>query len=540
MEAQQYLQTYYDQRAEQRGNHARRASGDQDVRYAEAFQRVLPQVVDGAVSVHDELARLGTATVYEAAGRKGLVDLDLHQHRPRLTRVRAGAHRPLRAGRQPDGARRDGRAANPGDVLVLTMPEPRPVALVGDLLATQAKARGVAAAARRRRRARRRGARRDGPPDLGALDPRRAAPARTSPGDDRRAGDRRRRADRGRRHWSCSMPTAPPSSPQERVGEVLEAARDREEKERVKRAKLQAGELSYDLDGLRARVEMSDLAHSRPRRAAHARSREREPRASSSTCSAWRSSRRAGQSVFLRGWGDYQRYSLKLTESDRSGLGALGLARLAAPRRSSAGGRDRGDRPRRRLGRRRPRPRARLPLPRPRRPRLRALLRDASATSRPTHLKPSLRNQPQRYTGRGAAVKRLDHVNLLATDVARLPRVRHRRARLPPLRGHRLDDGSEAGAWLSLSIAAHELIYVARRARRQRPPAPPRVLGRHPRGVPARGRHLARRTTSTSRPRRPSTRSPPGLLPLRASSRAATGSRSPPAATSSTSPTPSR
>ena len=45
MEAQQYLQTYYAQRAEQRGNHARRASGNQDVRYAEAFQRVLPQVV---------------------------------------------------------------------------------------------------------------------------------------------------------------------------------------------------------------------------------------------------------------------------------------------------------------------------------------------------------------------------------------------------------------------------------------------------------------------------------------------------------------
>jgi 4-oxalomesaconate hydratase len=45
MKAQQYLQTYYGQRAEQRGNHARRASGNQDVRYAEAFQRVIPQVV---------------------------------------------------------------------------------------------------------------------------------------------------------------------------------------------------------------------------------------------------------------------------------------------------------------------------------------------------------------------------------------------------------------------------------------------------------------------------------------------------------------
>jgi 4-oxalomesaconate hydratase len=46
MAAQQYLQAYYAQRAEQRGNHARRASGNGDVRYAEAFQRVIPQVVE--------------------------------------------------------------------------------------------------------------------------------------------------------------------------------------------------------------------------------------------------------------------------------------------------------------------------------------------------------------------------------------------------------------------------------------------------------------------------------------------------------------
>jgi 4-oxalomesaconate hydratase len=45
MKAQRYLQTYYTQRADQRGNHARRASGDQDIRQAEAFQRVIPQVV---------------------------------------------------------------------------------------------------------------------------------------------------------------------------------------------------------------------------------------------------------------------------------------------------------------------------------------------------------------------------------------------------------------------------------------------------------------------------------------------------------------
>ncbi|MGH2844206.1 MAG: PIG-L deacetylase family protein [Solirubrobacteraceae bacterium] len=45
MKAQAYLQTYYAQRAEQRANHARRASGDEAIRFAEAFQRVIPLVV---------------------------------------------------------------------------------------------------------------------------------------------------------------------------------------------------------------------------------------------------------------------------------------------------------------------------------------------------------------------------------------------------------------------------------------------------------------------------------------------------------------
>ena len=46
MQAQAYLHTYYEQRAEQRGNHARRSSGNAAIRYAEAFQRVTPHVVD--------------------------------------------------------------------------------------------------------------------------------------------------------------------------------------------------------------------------------------------------------------------------------------------------------------------------------------------------------------------------------------------------------------------------------------------------------------------------------------------------------------
>jgi 4-hydroxy-4-methyl-2-oxoglutarate aldolase len=43
--------------------------------------------------------------------------------------------------------------------------------------------------------------------------------------------------------------------PQERTDEVLAASQERLEGERVKREKLQSGQLSYDLDDLRARVE---------------------------------------------------------------------------------------------------------------------------------------------------------------------------------------------------------------------------------------------------------------------------------------------
>ncbi len=46
MKAQKYLQSYYTERADHRGNHARRSSGNAGIRQAEAFQRVTPQVVN--------------------------------------------------------------------------------------------------------------------------------------------------------------------------------------------------------------------------------------------------------------------------------------------------------------------------------------------------------------------------------------------------------------------------------------------------------------------------------------------------------------
>ncbi|MGB8878217.1 MAG: RraA family protein, partial [Solirubrobacteraceae bacterium] len=95
-------------------------------------------------AIHEEFAELGSATVYEAGGRRGYVDADLIQV-VSGSRV-AGPARTVVCGQDDNLMVHAAMAAvQPGEVLVLTMPEPRPVALVGDLLATQAKAQGAAA-----------------------------------------------------------------------------------------------------------------------------------------------------------------------------------------------------------------------------------------------------------------------------------------------------------------------------------------------------------------------------------------------------------
>ncbi|MEU6719150.1 hypothetical protein ABZ897_47460 [Nonomuraea sp. NPDC046802] len=92
----------------------------------------------------NELAEAGVATVYEARGRRGLVDESFEPLLP--GRAIAGPARTALCGQDDNRAVHEVMAhVRPGDVLVLTMPEPRPVALLGDLLATQALARGAAA-----------------------------------------------------------------------------------------------------------------------------------------------------------------------------------------------------------------------------------------------------------------------------------------------------------------------------------------------------------------------------------------------------------
>ena len=95
-------------------------------------------------SAVEELAAAGVATVYEAYGRRGLLDVEWIPLRPGL-RI-AGPARIARCGQADNRAVHEVMThLRPGEVLVLTMPEPEPVALFGDLLATQAAACGAAA-----------------------------------------------------------------------------------------------------------------------------------------------------------------------------------------------------------------------------------------------------------------------------------------------------------------------------------------------------------------------------------------------------------
>jgi 4-hydroxy-4-methyl-2-oxoglutarate aldolase len=95
------------------------------------------------VTVYKELAEAGVATVYEAYGRRGLLDVDLI---PLTTgRSVAGPVRIALCGQDDNRAVHEVMAhVQPGEILVLTMPRPAPVALFGDLLATQAVTAGVA------------------------------------------------------------------------------------------------------------------------------------------------------------------------------------------------------------------------------------------------------------------------------------------------------------------------------------------------------------------------------------------------------------
>lgn len=198
------------------------------------------------------LSELGVATVYEASGREGLIDIPLFQVIPN-SRV-AGFARTVLCG-QDDNLMVHAaiEQIQSGEILVLTMPEAAPVALIGELLATQVKvkkAAGILVDASVRDVSelvelglpiwshfiRVRGATKT---KIGELN----VPV-TVGGTQIASGD-----------VVVMDVDGAVCIKQERLDDVLKASEERLEKEATLRKKLLAGQISYDLHGLRAYIE---------------------------------------------------------------------------------------------------------------------------------------------------------------------------------------------------------------------------------------------------------------------------------------------
>jgi catechol 2,3-dioxygenase len=169
---------------------------------------------------------------------------------------------------------------------------------------------------------------------------------------------------------------------------------------------------------------------------------------------------RQGQSVYLRAWGDYDCHTLKITEAKQAGLGHVGwrtMSPQALERRvqdltahSCGKGWIEGD-----LGHG-PAYQFTDPDGHP------MELYYESEKYRPTEdMRSRLFNQPQKFIGRGASVKRLDHVNLMCHEVTanRLFLQEHLGFHLRELLQPE-ENGVEEGAWLSVTPLVHDIAYT--------------------------------------------------------------------------------
>jgi catechol 2,3-dioxygenase len=165
---------------------------------------------------------------------------------------------------------------------------------------------------------------------------------------------------------------------------------------------------------------------------------------------------REGDSVYLRGWDDYELHTLKLTASTTTGIGHAAYrasSEAALARRvekieamgCGIGWSD-GD-----LGHGRA---YRFKSPDGH---LFELYYETRKYQPPEHERPTLKNIAQRYHGRGVAVRRLDHFNLLATDVSAM------RDFMVGALGSRvteqilLDNGRLAGCWFTVNNKSYDM-----------------------------------------------------------------------------------
>jgi len=164
-------------------------------------------------------------------------------------------------------------------------------------------------------------------------------------------------------------------------------------------------------------------------------------------------------SLYLRGFGDYERASVKLTASTQSGVGhvayrtssleALGRRVTALEAAGARGDWIDGD-----VGHGRT-----YSFLDPDGHRL-EIFYETERYIPPPELRPALKNQPSRYLGRGVGVRHLDHVNFLAVDPAENRVFAERNLGLRLTEQIVLDDGTEAGVWLASNQKSYDLTYT--------------------------------------------------------------------------------
>ena len=167
-----------------------------------------------------------------------------------------------------------------------------------------------------------------------------------------------------------------------------------------------------------------------------------------------------GSSVYLRGYGDYAASTLKLTAAKDAGVGCIGWRAVgpqalerrvkAIEARGLGIGWERDD-----FGR--------GPAYRFRDPdgHLMEIYYEETRYRAPDHLRSTLKNLPQKYTGRGVCVRRIDHLALLARDVAANREFAQDVLGFGLREQVRFENGkTEIGSWLSPSAVHHEMAYV--------------------------------------------------------------------------------
>jgi len=167
-----------------------------------------------------------------------------------------------------------------------------------------------------------------------------------------------------------------------------------------------------------------------------------------------------GQSVYLRGYGDYAAATVKLTEAKQPGVGCISWRAASAQaleRRADAIGAtglglgwSEGDFGRGRAYRFRD-PDGHLM----------EVYFDEQKYVPPPELRSTLKNLPQKYTGRGVGVRRIDHLALLAKDVAANRGFVQEKLGFQLREQVRFNHGAtEIGSWLSPSPVHHSVAYV--------------------------------------------------------------------------------